>query len=116
MPLVRDPAPTGRVNPEIAGPNSDEFRALARDHDLVVILQVLQGFSGDLPTAHSFTGFRQELRLFPSPAVLCAYFGEPLGVFTKEPSTLTNEDAQMLATQITAIEPHSVQCDVPHGR
>ncbi len=42
--------------------------------------------------------------------MLCAYFGEPLGVFTKTRDTLAEAEAKRLAEQITAIQPSSIRC------
>jgi hypothetical protein len=113
MPLVHDPAPSGRVNPEVARPGSDKFRALACDHDMVVVFQSLRGLSTDLPSRRSFTSFREELGQFPIAAVVCSYFAEPLGVFTKEAMPLGVEDARTLAHQIAGRNPHKVQCAAP---
>jgi hypothetical protein len=113
MPLVLDPAPSGRVNPEVARPGSDAFRALSRDHDMVVVLQSVKGLSTDLPSRRSFTSFREELRQFPSALVVCTYFGEPLGVFTKEARLLGLEEARALAHQIALRNPRDVRCAVP---
>ena len=46
-------------------------------------------------------------------AVLCTYFGEPLGIFTKASLPLAGEDARLLAHQITAVQPDQVLCAVP---
>ena len=116
MPLVIDPAATGRVNPEIAGPDSDAFRALVRDHDTVVALQAERGVSTAMPARRSFTTFRGELRVYETPAVLCVYFGEPLGVFTQDPSSLPLEVRRQLAASISAIQPDQIRCTWTDGR
>ena len=115
LPLVRDPVASGRVNPSIASTNSEEFRAMVRDHDLIVVLQAQQGFSADLPKRESFTSFRDELDPFPTADVLCNYYGEPLGVFAKTSATLASAEARALAERIAAIEPGSVVCVAPDG-
>jgi mannosyltransferase len=113
MPLVIDPAPSGRVNPEFASTDSEAFRLMSGDDDAILVLQAEQGFLRDLPTRRSFRSFREEVRAFPTTDVLCTYFGEPLGVFSKTPSTVSNADARMLAEGISAIEPGSVHCRAP---
>ena len=110
MPLAIDPAPTGRVNPLIAGTDSDAFRAMVRDHGAVVVLGAEPGVSKAMPTIRSFRAFREELRVYGKPAVLCVYFGEPLGVFTQRPTSLPIEVGQQLAASITAIQPDQIRC------
>ena len=110
MPLVIDPAPTGRVNPMIAGADSDAFRTLVRDHDTVVALQAERGASTAMPTRRSFSAFREELRAYETPMVLCVYFGEPLGVFTQKSTSLPIEVRRQLATSIAAIQPDHIRC------
>jgi mannosyltransferase len=113
LPLVVDPVPSGRINPNVVSVDSDIFRTMVRDHDVVLILQAEQGYSQDIPTRRSFRSFRDELRSFPAADVLCAYFGEPLGVFARTPATLTSDDARLLADRLAAIAPGRVRCVVP---
>jgi hypothetical protein len=110
MPLIIDPTATGRVNPQVGGPDSEPFRRLTRDHHVVVVLQAEAGFSPALPTRASFWSFPGEVRAFRTAAVLCAYFGEPLGVFTKTRHTLRESEARLLAEQIASIEPSAIRC------
>jgi hypothetical protein len=110
MPLVVDPAPSGRVNPVVAPTGSKVFRLMLRDDDLILVLQAEQGFLRDMPTRRSFRSFRDEMRAFPTTDVLCNYFGEALGVFSKTPLTLSNADSRMLAERTSAIAPRSVHC------
>ena len=110
MPLIIDPGPSGRVNPQRYGPNWAPFRALIRDHNLVVVLQSELGYRHKLPTREAFRSFPAALRVFPEPAVLCNWFGDPLGVFTKPTATMTPAEAQQLAEQITEIEPSRAKC------
>ena len=111
MPMVIDPAPSGRINPLIAGASSEAFARLARDHDVVLILQHKPGRArSHKPTVESFPSFQNELRVFPNAAVLCTDFGQPLGVFTKPTAALTDEQARQLADQIMSVAPGHVTC------
>jgi hypothetical protein len=113
MPLVIDPAGSGRVNPEVLGTDSDAFRRLSREHKVVLVLQAQAGFEADLPTVKSFRSFRAELRTYRTADVLCAYFGEPLGVFAKTEAIMPDPEAQRLAERISAVQPDKVRCVVP---
>ena len=54
--------------------------------------------------------------MYETPAVLCVYFGEPLGVFTQDPSSLPLEVRRQLAASIAAIEPGQIRCTWTDGR
>ena len=114
MPLVIDPAAVGRVDPEIAAPDSEAFQALVREHDTVVALQAEQGTSTTLPNRRSFGAFRAELRSYQTAVLLCVYFGEPLGVFTRDSASMPPEEERgELAASIIAIQPEQIRCTVP---
>jgi hypothetical protein len=115
MPLVLDPAASGRVNPRVERPGSDAFRTLVREHDVVVALQPEPDSFVGIPTRRAFTAFPRELRFFPADAVHCNYFGEPLGVFMSSSAALGLIDAEMLARQIMTVAPGQVQCEVRIG-
>jgi mannosyltransferase len=110
MPLTIDPAPSGRINPEIATENSEQFRTLIREHHVVLVLQSEQGYTQHMPGRRSFTSFRSELQHYPATDVLCTYFGEPLGVVARTDDAVLTPEAQTLAAQIEALAPGRVQC------
>ncbi|HEU5486663.1 MAG TPA: hypothetical protein VFU98_17290, partial [Microlunatus sp.] len=56
--------------------------------------------------------FQPELAAYPSLAVRCAYFGEPLGVFTTTDAALTVGEAEAIAQQISSVAPDRVHCAV----
>ena len=82
MPLVVDPAPSGRIHPEIAGPASAQFRAMASSYDVAVLLQNRQTPLTRTPHEGDFVAFRAERKVFARPAVMCNFFGDPLGIVT----------------------------------
>lgn len=110
MPLVRDPAPTGHVNPRLHRASSPVFAELVASHGVVVVLQDETGYSDALPTRRSFPGFRAELEAYPVLAVRCAWFGEPLGVFAASSASLSPARSGQLAHDIAAIAPAHVRC------
>ena len=110
MVLIVDPAPEGRVNPRTHGPDSPAFARLVERGGPVVVLQTEPGFAAALPGRRAFRDFRTELRAFPVLAVRCAYFGDPLGVFTASDTALTAEEAEELAEHIAAVAPGRVRC------
>jgi uncharacterized membrane protein len=112
MVLVVDPAPEGRINPRTSGPGSPVFARLLDEHGRVVVLQGEQGYAETLPTRRLFADFGPELRSYPLLPVRCAYFGEPLGVFTTAEAALTVEEADGVAQQITSVAPRRVRCAV----
>lgn len=112
MVLVVDPAPQGRINPQTHSPGSPAFRRRLAGHGRVVVLQGEQGYSDALPRRRSFADFQPELAAYPSLAVRCAYFGEPLGVFTTTDAALTVGEAEAIAQQIRSVAPDRVHCAV----
>lgn len=112
MVLVVDPAPEGRINPRTHGPGSPVFARLLDEHGRVVVLQGEQGYAETLPTRRLFADFGPELTPYPLLPVRCAYFGEPLGVFTTIESALTADEADGVAQQISSVAPLRVLCAV----
>jgi hypothetical protein len=39
MPLVLDPAPSGRVNPQVVSTASDVYLRMLRENDVILVLQ-----------------------------------------------------------------------------
>jgi mannosyltransferase len=113
MPLALDPVPSGRVNPQVVSENSEHFRSLIREHEVVVALQSEQGYARATPSRRSFISFRAELEHYPATDVLCAYFGEPLGVFARTRDTLSGSEARTLVAQIEALAPDRIRCSAP---
>ena len=110
MPLVANPAPAGRIRPQIASPTSADFTRLATDYEIVVLLQNRPPTSAPTPSKRDFVSFRSELKVFSHPAVLCSFFGDPLGVFVQPAASLEPARADQLAQAITAVDPDHVTC------
>jgi hypothetical protein len=85
---------------------------LTAQHGRVVALQGEQRYSAAVPVRRSFPDFRPELESYPLLAVRCAYFGEPLGVFTTAEAALTTGEAEEIAGQISSAAPHRVRSSV----
>ena len=79
------------------------------------MLQDEQGYVASLPTRKGFPGFRAELASFPVLAVRCAYFGEPLGVFTTPDAALTADQADEIARHIAGVAPQRIRCEADGG-
>jgi hypothetical protein len=110
MPLVRPPGPSGRILPRIESVDSTSFRAMAVQYDRVVVLQTLPRPSPTIPTARIFADFRRELLWYDNPAVLCSYFGYPLGVFTTSRARLSTEETRRITDALLAVDPTEVAC------
>jgi hypothetical protein len=110
MPLVVDPGPSGRIHPEIAGPASVQFPAMASSYDVAVLLQNRQTLLTRTPHEADFVGSRAERKVFDRPAVLCNFFGDPLGIFTRSSARLTPSAVEHLIRMITEVDPRQVQC------
>ena len=112
MPMVLDPAPSGRIQPQVAGRNSAQYDSL-RSYPMAVLLENRAGTEDQPPDSGAFTAFRHELKVFRRPIVLCAYFGDPLGVFGRPDAAITQIQAGRLAELITATNQDQVRCTVP---
>jgi mannosyltransferase len=110
MPLAIDPAPTGRIYPQIADATSAQFRRMASTYDVVVVLQSGLSTITRAPTARDFVSFRAELSIFAGPAVLCSFYGDPLGVFSRPTAPLSPSEADHIADLINAVDPGKVAC------
>lgn len=110
MPLMSDPVPSGRVNPAAARAGSSAFRSMVRDHEVAVVLGHDRRVGPKPPSKQDFPGVPGAMRAYPSAAVLCSYFGWPLGIFTTSAASSSDAQARLLATQITAIAPTRVSC------
>ena len=110
IPLARNPDPSGRVIPQLAGPGSAEFRALVHSDQRVIVLATARSASSALPTLQNFGEFRAILRVYPVVAVACNWFGQPLGVFITPGSALTTAKKHALDTQLQSIAPGHVRC------
>jgi hypothetical protein len=110
MVLIVDPAPEGRVNPRTHGPDSPAFARLIERGVPVVALHNEPGQTAKLPGPRAFSGFRTELEAFPVLVVRCAYFGDPLGVFTTPETALTAEEAEEIAGHISGVAPERIRC------
>jgi mannosyltransferase len=110
MVLVVDPAIDGRVNPSTHGTDTPVFARLLQEHGRVIVLQDEAGYGRKLPGRRAFPDFRAELKPFPLLPVRCAYFGEPLGVFTTPEAALGDDEAADLARHIEGVAPARVRC------
>ena len=110
IPLARDPDSSGRIIPRLAGPGSAQFDALIHTDRRVVVLATARSASVALPTAGSFGEFRAVLRTYPAAAVVCNWFGQPLGVFSTRGGALTATQRRSLDAQLQAIAPDHVRC------
>jgi hypothetical protein len=63
-----------------------------------------------VPIATTFADFRRELRWYTEPAVLCSYFGYPLGVFTTPRGRLSTEETRRITDALLAVDPAEVAC------
>jgi hypothetical protein len=110
MVLIVDPAPEGRINPRVHGPDSPAFARMVDGGGPVVVLNAVPGSSATLPGHRAFHGFRTELQEFPVLAARCVYFGDPLGVFSTSDAALTTEEAEELARHISGVAPERIRC------
>ncbi len=110
MPLVVDPAPSGRIQPIIAGRQSPEFQALELRYQRVVVFQNLPGTTTRIPDLRDLSASRDVRRASAEPAVFCSYFGDPLAILTTPGGALIPEHAAELAEQIVAVDPEQVRC------
>ena len=112
MPLVVDPAATGRVNPEIAGPDSEAFRTLIRDYDAVVALQADEARPPPCRTA-ARSGRSAQNSAATDDRVAVRLLRRTAGRVHSGASSLSPEARGRLAASIIAIEPDQVRCMVP---
>ena len=110
MVLIVDPAPEGRINPRVHGPDSPAFVRMVDGGGPVVVLNAVPGSSATLPGRRAFSSFRTELQAFSVLAVRCSYFGDPLGVFTTADAALTAEEAEELSRHISGVAPTRIRC------
>ncbi|HSU35990.1 MAG TPA: hypothetical protein VLJ88_10045 [Propionibacteriaceae bacterium] len=116
MPLIVEPAPSGRIHPQIAGPASAQFRSMVTTYDVAVLLHNRQTPLTATPTLGDFAAFRAERGVFARPALMCTFFGDPLGIVTKPSAPLTPSQVQHLGRVITEIDPQQVRCVAHEGR
>ena len=115
MPLVLDPAPSGRIHPAIARPASVQFRAMASSYDVAVLLQNRQILLTRTPHDGDFVAFRAERKVFSRPAVMCNFFGDGLGIATTSSARLTPAEVEHLIRVLTEVDPQQVQCVAAEG-
>ena len=115
MPLVVDPAPSGRIHPQIARPASAQFRAMASTYDVAVLLQNRQTLLTRTPHEGDFVAFRAERKVFSRPAVMCNFFGDALGIVTTSSARLTPSEVEHLIRVLTEVDPQHVHCVAPVG-
>jgi hypothetical protein len=115
MPLAVDPAPSGRIHPEIARPASVQFRAMASTYDVAILLQNQQTLLTHTPNEGHFAAFRAERKVFSRPAVMCNFFGDALGIATTSAARLTPSELEHLIRMITEVDPQQVQCVAHQG-
>jgi len=114
LPLVRDPGPTGLVNPRRWGPQSAAYERLVATAPAVVVYQSGNDALVAPPTAGDFSSFTDVRGMWPSAVLRCLWFGDALGVFTKSGNAERLRAAD-LGRQLEAVDPGRVRCEPGSG-
>jgi hypothetical protein len=88
---------------------------MATTYDMAVLLHNRQAPLTRTPDPGEFVAFRAEREVFARPALMCNFFGDPLGIVTKPSAPLTASEVQHLRRVITEVDPQQVRCVTYEG-
>ena len=113
-PLVQDPAPSGRIHPEISEPGSADFAKVVAQSPALIVYPSWLEVSG-IPKTSDFTthrSFAPTAAIFSQPWVRCSYFGRPLAVLAQPSRTAQLAPATVMAAQIVSASGGHAECVV----